>query len=649
MNKKYEKIFERININGMDLKNRIAMAPMGTFTENEDGTMSEKALRYYEERAKGGAGLIISEIQWVSNKNEAWLAPQVAADTSLQTKSWYQLAERVHAHGAKLCIQLSLGLGKNAFIYDDTLSEIKSASDVPMFYRPDKKCTPMTREEIKEAVACFGRAAKRVVYAEADAIEIHAHVGYLMDQFMSSQWNTRTDEYGGSFENRMRFITEVYEAMRKEVGPNFPIIVRMALDHQYEGGRTAEEGIRIAKYLESIGVDALDIDLGAYEHRKWIFPTHFAGVGSMVEAAAAVKKEVKIPVLNAGNHTPDSAAKALEEGKADVILMGRPLIADPEVPNKIFEDRLEDIRPCLFCNQCTGRSWNGLYVRCASNAQATAEGMFDIVKTDNPKNVVVIGGGPGGMEAARVAALKGHNVTLYEKAPVLGGQLIPAAAPSFKFRIGELMQYHIVQLKKAGVKVVLNTAIDENSPELENADAIIVAAGASPFMPPIKGIDGKNVIEVTESHAHPELVKGNKILIAGGGLSGCDAGIELAMEGKEVVIVEMQKVIAPDVTKIDNRNWLLDTMEKYNVTAMPGHKISEITENGVYAVDAEGNTKFIEADTVISSFGMKPNSDLAERICKKYNSIVSVVGDCKKITAIEGAERGGFFAGWAIK
>ncbi len=649
MNKKYEKLFERISINGMDLKNRIAMAPMGTFTENEDGTMSEKALRYYEERAKGGAGLIISEIQWVSNKNEAWLAPQIACDTNMQTKSWYYLAERVHAHGAKLCIQLSLGLGKNAFIYDDGDSEIKSASDVPMFYRPDKKCTPMTREEIKEAVKAFGRAAQRVVYAEADAIEIHAHVGYLLDQFLSAQWNTRTDEYGGSFENRMRFITEIYEEIRRVVGPNFPIFVRMALDHQYEGGRTAEEGIRIAKYLESLGVDALDIDLGAYEHRKWLFPTHFAGTGSMVHAAAMVKEAVNIPVLNAGNHTPDSAVKAIEEGKIDIALMGRPLIADPEIPNKIFEDRLEDIRPCLFCNQCSGRSWNGLYVRCATNTQATAEGQFDLTKVENPKNVVVVGGGPGGMEAARVAAARGHNVTLYEKAPVLGGQLIPASAPSFKFRIGEFMKYQITQLEKTGVKVVLNTTIDENSPELENADAIIVAAGASPLIPPIKGIDGANVVEVTESHAHTELVKGNKIVIAGGGLSGCDAGIELAMEGKDVTVVEMQKVIAPDVTKIDNRNWLLDTMEQHNVKAMPGHRITEINEKGVVAVDAEGNEKLIEADTVISAFGMRPNSDLANRICKKYNSIVTVVGDCKKILAIEGAVRGGFFAGWAIK
>ncbi len=649
MNKKYEKLFERITINGMDLKNRIAMAPMGTFTENEDGTMSEKALRYYEERAKGGAGLIISEIQWVSNKNEAWLAPQIACDTNMQTKSWYYLAERVHAHGAKLCIQLSLGLGKNAFIYDDGDSEIKSASDVPMFYRPDKKCTPMTREEIKEAVAAFGRAARRVVYAEADAIEIHAHVGYLMDQFMSSQWNTRTDEYGGSFENRMRFITEVYDAIRKEVGPKFPIFVRMALDHQYEGGRTVEEGLEIAKYLESIGVDALDIDLGAYEHRKWIFPTHFAGTGSMVHAAAMVKEVVNIPVLNAGNHTPDSAVQAIEEGKIDVALMGRPLIADPEIPNKIFEDRLEDIRPCLFCNQCSGRSWNGLYVRCATNTQATAEGQFELTKVENPKNVVVIGGGPGGMEAARVAASRGHNVTLYEKDSVLGGQLIPASAPSFKFRIGEFMNYQITQLEKTGVRVVLNTCINEDSPELEAADAIIVAAGASPFMPPIAGINGENVVEVTESHARPELVKGNRIVIAGGGLSGCDAGIELAMEGKDVTVVEMQKVIAPDVTKIDNRNWLLDTMEKYNVKSLPGHKISEITEKGVTAIDANGNVKVIEADTVISAFGMRPNSELANRICKKYNSIVTVVGDCDKIRAIEGAVRGGFFAGWSIK
>lgn len=650
MENKYSKLFERISINGMDLRNRFALAPMGTFLEDEDGLMCEKSLRFFEERAKGGAALIFSEIQWVNKNNEGWLNSQKVIDTPAQTKSWYWLAERVHAHGSKLCIQLSPGLGKNAFLFDDSpqMTLVKSASVLPMHYRPDLNTVEMTREEIKENVECFRRAAQRVLTAEADAIEIHAHVGYMLDQFMSSQWNHRTDEYGGSFENRMRFITEIYQAIRDEVGPRFPILVRLSLDHMYEGGRKPEESIQIAKYLESIGVDALDIDVGSYEKKKWVQPSYYAGDGPLAYASEMVKKAVSIPVLNAGSHTPDSALDAVENGKADIIMMARALIADPELPNKVFEGRTEDIRPCMRCNRCLDRPWMGLYVRCAGNVQATAEEAFTIRKTDQPKNVVVVGGGPGGMEAARVAALKGHHVKLYEMAPVLGGQLIPASAPSFKYRLAEFMKYHITQLGKTGVEVHLNTAIDENSPELENADVIIVATGAVPFVPNIKGIENKNVIEVTKAHENWDSIKGQKIVVAGGGMSGCDAGIELAMNGRQVTIIEMQNKIAPDEKIDDNRSWLNDELNENHVTVLTGHKITEIKENGVVAVDSNGEEKFIEADTVIAAFGMRPNSEIAQKICNKYQSIVRLVGDCEKIRTIEGAERTGFFAGWGI-
>lgn len=554
----------------------------------------------------------------------------------------------MHAHNAKLCIQLGCGLGKNAFVFEGNVGDIVSASDNPIFWAPDKKCRPMTKEEIKETVDCFGRAAKRVLDAEGDAIEIHAHVGYLLDQFMTPAWNRRIDEYGGTFENRMRFITEVYEAIRQVVGKQFPILVRMVSDHDYVGGRGSEESIKIVQYLERLGVDALDIDLGCYEDRKWITPTHFAGESCMADGAAEIKKAVKIPVLNAGNHTPDSALRTVEDGKADIILMGRPLLADPDVPNKLMQGVPEDVRPCLFCNECTGRSAMGLYIRCAINAQAAAESDYQLHKAEKPKNIVVIGGGPAGLESARVAAERGHKVALFEKDEELGGQLIPASAPSFKHHIKAFLEYEKTQLQKSNVTIRLGKSIDENAPELKDADCIMVALGADPIMPLIKGIDGQNVVEVTASHAAPELVKGERIVVAGGGLSGCDAAIELAMEGKKVTIVEMQDTIAADVTKLDNRNWLLKKLGDYNVNILTGHTVVEFNDKSAIVKAPDGSLKTLEADTIITAFGMSSRKELTDRICDKYPITAISIGDGNKIGQILGAVRGGFFAGWSV-
>lgn len=648
MSNKYAKLFERVTINKMHVKNRFAMSPMGTFTENADGTLPDKTLNYFEERAKGGAGLIISEVQYITNKLDPWLAYQTIIDSDEQMKGWYKMGELVHAHGAKLCIQLGCGLGKNAFIFDGDGGDMVSASENPAFYKPEKMCRPMTKEEIKETVSAYERAARRALTAEVDAIEIHAHAGYIFDQFMTPIWNRRTDEYGGSFENRMRFITEVYQAIRGVVGPDYPILVRMAADHDFDGGRTLEDGIEIAQYLEGIGINAFDIDRGCYEEKKWIVPTPYAGTSSMAEAAGAIKKAVSVPVLNSGTHTPDSALQAVEAGKIDIVMMGRPLIADPDLPNKLFRGHPEDVRPCLFCNECGGQLYKNLYLRCAVNARAAAEEDFPLTPTLEPKTVAVLGGGPSGMEAASVAAQRGHKVTLYEKSGELGGQLIPAAGPAFKTHLSNLVAYHKAQLKKYGVDVRLNKAIDENSPELAQADNIVVALGAVPCLPPIKGVDLPNVVEVTEAHRQPERIKGERILIVGGGLSGCDAAIELAREGKKVTLVEMQDQVAPEVWNIDNRNPLLFELRDLGIEVLTGHTIQEFTETGAIAKNASGSAVKLEADTVIASCGMRSETELADRICDKYTSAAIPVGDCVKQGQVSGAVRGGFFAGWSI-
>ncbi|MHC1720149.1 MAG: FAD-dependent oxidoreductase [Clostridiaceae bacterium] len=645
MNKNYPNLFSRFRIKSLDLKNRIVMAPMGTFSEERNGFPNEKQIEYYRARARGGAAMIMLEGQYITNKTDPWIDYVTIAGTDQQMQGWALIAEACHAEGAKICLQLSCGLGRNAFPFSD--DPMVCASAVPSFYFPDKLCRPLENEEVKDIVRHYKIAARNAVRAEADAVEIHAHSGYMIDQFMTPIWNQRTDEYGGSFENRMRLVTEIYEAIRSEVGPNFPILIRMAATHDFPGGRTLEESIEIVKYLEKLGMDAFDIDLGCYEHKQWIVPSIYTGEACMVNYAAKIKEAVNVPVFAAGTFTPAKAEQALKDGLCDVTMFGRQLIADPDMPNKLLNEQEEDIRPCLFCNEvCVGRLYENRVISCAINPQAVFEKDYLIKKTSTPRKVAVIGGGPGGMEAARVAAMQGHDVKLYEKSDALGGQILAASQPLFKNRLKLFIDWQKLQIQKAGVVVVLNKEITADTPELAEADRIIVALGAEPFDPPIPGIKAGHVINVIDAHLNPEKIKGNRIVIAGGGASGCDCALELAMEGKDVSIVEMLPQLAPAML-LDNRNPLMFQLEEYKVKEFTGHKISEITAEGVKASDSAGKEVFLPADTVITAFGMKSRSALATEIADKY-PVASIVGDCGKVAQIGGAVRGGFFAAWSI-
>ena len=643
---KYPHMFSGFEINGMRLKNRIVMAPMGTFSENRNGSPNEKQIEYYRARAKGGVGMVLLEGQYTTNKTDPWIDYVTIAGTDQQMQGWALLAEACHAEGAKICLQLSCGLGRNAFPFSE--DSMVSASEVPSFYMPDKLCRALTIDEVHDIVEHYRIAARNAIRAEADAVEIHAHAGYMIDQFITPAWNKRTDEYGGSFENRMRLVTEIYEAIRGEVGPNYPVLIRMAATHDFPGGRTLEESIEIVKYLEKLGIDAFDIDLGCYERKQWIVPSIYAGDACMVDYAAKIKEVVNVPVLSAGTFTPETAEQALADGKCDIVMFGRQLIADPDMPNKLLEDQEEEVRPCLYCNQiCVGRLYENRVISCAINAQAVFEKDYPIVKTQNPKKVAVIGGGPGGLEAARVAALQGHEVTLYEKSDKLGGQIYAASKPVFKNRLAKFIQWQQLQVEKLGVNVCLNHEITAESPELARADRIIVAIGAVLVTPAIPGIDGEKVVGVMDAHLDPSLIKGNKIVVCGGGASGCDCALELAMEGKEVTIIEMMDELAPGMI-LDNRNPLMFKLEDYKVEGLTGTKITKIDSGSVYAQDKDGKELVISADTIITAFGMKPLKETAYAIADKYAPITAVIGDCTKIGQVGETVRGGFFAAWSI-
>ena len=642
----YQKLWQPIKINKMRLKNRIAFSAMGTFTPMQDGTESEEGIRYYEERAKGGVGLIKTGAMFLDEKT-AQGGPTLALHNTRAIPKATALVERVHRWGSKICLQISCGTGRNGMPNIGERVPISSSPN-PSFYDPETLCRPLETAEIKEIMKDFEAGAQFAVNAGFDALEIHGHAGYLIDQFISPQWNTRTDEYGGSWENRTRFATEIVETIRNVVGPDFPIIFRISLDHMYKGGRTLEDSMPIIQLLEKAGVDALDVDSGSYETMDYIFPTRYTGEACMAYVCEEARKHVSIPLMNAGNHSMETAVDLLESGNADIISFGRQLIADPYFPNKLKAGHREDIRPCLLCNEeCIGRIFNRLtQLSCTVNPQACLEGALEITELPEKKKVVVVGAGPGGLEAARTAALRGCDVTIYDAADKIGGTFGVIANKSFKKRVTDLITWYGIQLAKLGVTIKLNTPITADDVALVVADEIFVATGALPLTPPIEGMNAPHVIDVTQ--AHIKGVDGEEIIVCGGGLSGCDTALELAMEGKKVTIVEMLDSCARDVMSI-NKISLDRMLEEYHVAIKTQTKVTQITDQGVIVETADGQTDTLSADTIITAFGQKPNSEVAEAIWEKYSIKTTLIGDCQKVDKAGNAIREGFYAALAMQ
>lgn len=644
----YSKLFTPFKIRNMEVKNRIVMCPMGTGSSHIDGTIADDEIDYFKERAQGGTGMIIMGCQFL-NPDLAQGSLEGVLKDNYVIPQLTTLVESLHVYDCKAVCQISCGTGRNAFpsMYGEPPF---SSSDTPSTFDPNMKCRPLSKEDIKNIMVEFANSATIAKNAGFDAIEVHAHAGYLVDQFMSSAWNTRTDEYGGSMENRMRFATEIVQSIRGAVG-DMPIIFRISLDHRYNGGRTLEESVQMIEYLEKAGCDALDIDAGCYETIDYIFPTAYLNDACMSYVCAEARKHVSIPLLNAGNHTPETAVKLIESGDADFAMFGRQLIADPFMPTKLMEGRVEDIRPCIRCNEeCVGRIVGRLTkMSCAVNPRTCDERRFNIEKCVKPKQVVVIGGGIAGMEAARVATLEGHQVTLFEQSNKLGGQVQAAATPNFKNQLKKLLTWYEVQLKKLKVNIQMNTTVHADDEILARADRIIVATGAKPLELSIPGIEGQNVVNVIDAHVNKELVHGDHVVICGGGLSGCDSAIELAEEyGKKVTVVEMADAIAKDVMFI-NAASIFTKFAELGIETKVQSKVVEMNKDGIVVEKVDGTREEIKADTIITAFGMKPNRDIAEAIRAKYPMKTRIIGDSEKVGKVATAVRGGFFAGLSIE
>ena len=625
-------LFDKTYIGKMKLKNRVFMSPMGT-TGEADGAYNIDAINYFMERAKGGAGLIITGANVVSTKYEP--RPCTELSDFHHVERLNMLIDRCHHYGAKVCVQLSPGLGRQQFT--DPFTPPYSAGSVGSFWFPDLICKPFTKEDIQYLVGKVGYSASLAVMAGADAVELHAYGGYLLDQFQSKQWNNRTDEYGGSLENRMRFTLECIEAIKKNIPDTVPLLVKFTPDQRVEGFRDLSEGIEMAKILEKAGVDALHVDTGCYEEWYQAITTVYSKPGHKLDVQKAIKDVVSVPVLGDGKlFDPKLAEKVVNDGILDYVGLGHEMLADPHWVNKVKKNQLEDITPCVGCNECLLSGFSGKHYYCAVNPTCYAEKEYALpADTGLKRKVLIIGGGPAGMEAAITAKRRGFEVDLWEKADKLGGTLWPAGGPDFKADVLKLITYLETQCHKLGVNISLNKAATKDNIKGLDYDRIILATGANPAMPPIERIE-KTVL-ATDYLTH-QVTTGDNVVIIGAGLAGSEAACDLAGQGKNTVLIEM----LPDILALanhclNNDQHLRNMIKDRGVNVVTGAKVTKITDDSItYEKDGEVHT--VSCDTVLNAAGFKPNNQLEDLLEEEYDDKVVVIGDAvaprKILTAI---------------
>ena len=611
------KLFEPGRIGKIPIKNRIVMAPMhvGGLAET-DGRLSQRCIDYYVARARGGAGLIITtphSIRRGIKSYKMWMA------------GLSELADAAHDYGVKVAVQVGAGQGRN--VSPDYLRSAGAIapSALPCFFNPHVMTHELSIEEIQELVQGFQFAAEIISAAGIDAIELNCHYGYLADEFLTDLWNKRTDSYGGDLEGRLRFPLETIQAIKKGAGAEFPISFRFGLTHYLEGGRRIEEGLVIARKVEAAGVHAIHVDAGCYETEYWGIPTVYLKPGCLVSLSKMVKKVVNIPVITVGKlGNPELAERVLREGEADFIALGRPLLADPEWPDKVKQGRFEDIRPCVGCESCLGRMREGKYISCAVNPTTGMERELAIRQAERGKSVLVVGGGPGGMEAARIASLRGHKVTLWEKGDALGGNLIPASVPEFKQEYRSLVKYLSTQIKKLGVNIELAKEATVERIQAMKPDVVFIATGSKPIIPDASGIEKRNVL-VAVDLLLGKREAGQSVIVIGGGLVGCETALHLAQKGKKVIIVETLNDILGDTFRI-NRTHLEKLLGDAKIKILTSIKVLEITDDGLIIANEHGE-KMLRADTVVLAVGFKAERSLLETLNGQIPQVYEV-GDC---------------------
>ena len=641
-------LFQPIKIGKMEVKNKISMAPMGAFglVDNE-GCYNQRAVDYYVERAKGGTGLIITSITKVENELDKvvpGIIPVISINPGRFLMTSSEMAERVHAYNSKIFLQLTMGFGRSGAPGTLLTSQPVSASDIPNYWDPTVTCRALTTSEVEWIVEKFVEGAEIARQAGFDGVEIHAvHEGDLLDQFTLSIFNRRTDKYGGDLRGRLQLPIEIVRGIKDEVGGDFPVGLRYSVkscikdwrkgglpgEEYVEKGRDLKEGIEAAKILEAAGYDELNTDLGTYDAWYWSHPPLYQKDGLYLPYTKELKKAVSIPVIAAGKlGNPDLAEKALEDGAADMIGLGRPLLCDAYWPKKVLKNHPERIRPCIGCHTgCLGRGFEGKPLCCTVNPAAGRERYYEIKPVCKPRKVMVVGGGISGMEAARIAAMRGHDVTLYESTDKLGGEVIPGSVPDFKIDDRRLLDWYRNEMKELEIKIVFNTEVTEDMVERESPDVVIVATGAKDIKLNLPGMGGSRTATAVEILNGTKQV-GENVLVVGGGLVGCETALYLAKQGKRVTVVEARDTILNAGKPIPHMNkiMLVDLLKKYNVKIITGNSLLEVTERGALLIDSSFRKQDVSADSVVIAVGFKPDRELYNKLNGKMADLY-LVGD----------------------
>lgn len=648
---KYKELFSPVKIGSVEIKNRFAMAPMGPLgLADSEGGFNQRGIDYYTRRAKGGTGLIITGVTFSDCKVETQSMPNCPNSTYNPVhfiRTGREMTERVHAYGSKIFLMMSAGFGRVTI--PTNLGEFPPVAPSAIPHRwLDKICRPLKIEEIRSIIHSFGDGAYNAKRAGFDGIEIHAvHEGYLMDQFAISMFNQRTDEYGGSLENRLRFAKEVVEEIKKRCGDDFPVVLRFSLKSMIkdwregalpgesfqEKGRDIEEGLAAAKLLVSYGYDALDTDVGTYDSWWWNHPPMYQEKGLFRPYCKMVKEVVDVPVLCAGRmDDPDMALRALQDGECDVISLGRPLLADPDYVNKLRCGCKDDIRPCISCQEgCMGRIQEYSMINCAVNPQAARERVTAYEPILRKKRVMIVGGGVAGCEAARVLAIRGHQPEVFEKSSQLGGNLIPGGAPDFKEDDHALARWYSHQLRELSVPVYLNTEVKKEDVLSGKYDAVIIATGSQPK---IFSLGDDEHVYTAAQVLNKEKDCGNSAAVIGGGLVGCETALWLAQQGKEVTIVEaLDQLMAVNGPLCHANKDMLEKLIPYHgVRTLTGAKVTGFRD-GKLSAQTENGPETIACDSVILAVRYREENHLYHEL--EFDiPYLYLLGDAKKVSNI---------------
>lgn len=648
---KYKNLFTPVKIGSVTLKKRFALAPMGPLgLADAEGGFNQRGIDYYTERAKGGTGLIITGVTFSDCEVETQSMPNCPNSTYNPVhfiRTSKEMTERVHAYGSKIFLMMSAGFGRVTI--PTNLGEFPPVAPSAIPHRwLDKICRPLTREEIHSIVKSFGDGAYHAKRGGFDGVEIHAvHEGYLLDQFAISMFNQRTDEYGGSLENRLRFAREVVEEIKSRCGQDFPVVLRFSLKSMIkdwregalpgeifeEKGRDIEEGLETAKLLVQYGYDALDTDVGTYDAWWWNHPPMYQKKGLFRPYCKMVKEAVDVPVLCAGRmDNPEMASEAVEAGECDIVSLGRPLLADPDYVNKLRAGKWEQIRPCISCQEgCMGRVQEFSMINCAVNPQAARERVTAYEPILKSRRVMVVGGGAAGCEAARVLAVRGHKPELFEKGDRLGGNLIPGGAPDFKEDDLALAHWYEVQLQNLKVPVHFHTCVDRDMVLAGNYDAVIIAAGSRPKVFSLG--DDERVYPAAQVLTG-EKDCGDTTVVVGGGLVGCETALWLAEQGKNVTIVEtLDRLMAVNGPLCHANKDMLERLLPYHgVKAITSARVTGY-RGGILHASCGGEEREIACDSVILAVGYQEEDSLYRQLEFDVPELY-LLGDARKVSNI---------------